>query len=506
MAPNRRIREHRLTLVPTLFRRFVSDFATYGITTILSRGIGLLLVPLYTRVLSPADYGAIDLLTVFGTLVGLTIALEVSQGVARFYGDAPTDRAKSEYASSALWFTVASYSVFAVAALAAAEPLARLILGDDGFATSFRLAVVSIWFAAIFYLAQNQLRYELRPRQYAVVSLSATLIGVAVSIILVTAAGMGINGVMTGQIVGNAVGATGGLVATRRTFRALFLRERLTELLRFSAPLVPSGIAVFVVLYIDRILIEHYLSISAVGVFGVAYRLASIVTLPVIAVQAAITPLVYQHYRNADTPRALTEIFGWFIALSLLTLLGLSLFSPEIVAIIAPADYAEAADVVPILAPGLLLANMYVFAPGLAIERRTGAIAVINIGGAVAIFALNVLLIPVLGLIGSAVADLIGAATMFTAYLVSSQRLYPVPHDWRALGVCVMATVGAIVLGTLTRVGSLIDFVVGGVLLTVILILTVKLGLIDVRAIQNHGVALATGKRRQADWLHGRRE
>ena len=473
-----------------MFKQFLTDTATYGLATILTRGIGLLLVPLYTRILVPGQYGALDLLTVFGTLISLTIALEVSQGLARHFVDADSPRTRIEYASTALWFTLLVYSLFGAVALIAAEPLSVLVLGSDGYVTTFRLAVLSICAAGIFYLVQNQLRWEMRPRAYGTISVVSTLVGVAVAIVLVTTHGAGINGVLIGQLTGNLLGAAGALVMARSSYRAVFSRLRLAEMLRFSGPLVPSGIAVFVALFIDRILIERFMSLTDVGLFGIGYRVALLVTLPVLAVQAAMTPLVYSRYREANTPHVLARIFRYFVALALIAMVGLDLLTPKLLAIMAPPAYSGAAVVVPVLGPALLLAGMYVFAPGLAIERRTGAIAVINIVGAIVIVVLNVLLIPPFGILGSAIADLIGAAGMFAAYVVLSQRLYPIPHEWPAMGLAVLGALAALVTGSVIRAGSGIDFMVTTVLVVLLLLWLIRLGLIEIGPIRRSLTAL----------------
>jgi O-antigen/teichoic acid export membrane protein len=77
---------------------------------------------------------------------------------------------------------------------------------------------------------------------------------------------------------------------------------------------------------------------------------------------------------------------------------------------------------------------MYIFAPGLDIEKRTKSIALINIAAAVINVAMNLLLIPHMGILGSALATLISAVFMLTTYIHMSQRLYPIPFRWDVIG------------------------------------------------------------------------
>jgi len=421
-----------------VFKQFLKDGATYGIATILTRGMSLLAVPIYTRVISPSDYGALDLLTVLGTLVNLTIALEVSQGLARFYGSAPNATERRAYASTALWFTLATYTVALSISLVVADELAPHITGSSGGSEVLRIAFLAFWASGIFYLVQSQLRWDLRARAYATVSVVATVLGIAVSVVLVAIARLGLVGILIGQLVASGIGAMLGLLIARESYRPTFDTSKLRAMLSFSLPLVPSGMGVFVTMYADRIFIVTIMSIADVGIYGLGYRLASLTSLLTLAAQGAITPLVYSRHEEPEAPVELARIFRYFVALALLACLTLSLFSAELIAILAPPNYGGAASVVPLLAPAMVLAGMYVFAPGLALGRRSGVIAAINLGGAAGIAAMNLLLVPVLGIVGAAAANLFGSALLFVAYVVCGQRVYPIPYPWRTvlLGAC----------------------------------------------------------------------
>ena len=188
------------------------------------------------------------------------------------------------------------------------------------------------------------------------------------------------------------------------------------------------------------------MTVSDVGVFGIGYRLASAVTLLSLGAQMAVTPLVYARHRDPATRLALERIFRYFVGAALLVTLGLSLYAPEILRLLTTPDYYGAASVVPLLAPALFLANLYVFMPGLGISKMTRAFAAINLSGAALNVILNLLLIPQLGIAGGALATLISAAAVFGAYAVGSQKEYPVPHDWARLASAVVVVVAAYIV------------------------------------------------------------
>ena len=411
----------------SMIREALIHSVQYGAATVLSRAASIVLVPVYTRILVPADYGRLDLMTAFASLVNVTVALEISQGVARHFVDAPSAADRRAYASTSLWFSVVAYSLFAVVALVVADPLSRLVVGSS-HPELIEAGALWIWATGMFYLIQNQLRWKLDPRGYAVVSILTTVTSIGFSVIFVVFLRLGVVGVLVGQALGSLCGLALGLRLLRGVYGPVFDTRRLGEMLRFSAPLVPSGVAVFVTLYVDRIAVAHFMTVGDVGVFGIGYRIASITALVMIAFQAALTPLVYQHYREAETPEELAGLFRLFVAFALTMCLGLALYADQLVSVFTTPAFYHGADVVPLLAPAVLIASMYIFAPGLAIQKRTGSIALLNVGQAVLNLALNVLLIPILGIAGAALATLLGASAAFAGYMVMSQQTYHVPH------------------------------------------------------------------------------
>jgi O-antigen/teichoic acid export membrane protein len=425
-----------------MLRAFLKDSAIYAIPAFISRGLSLILVPLYTRVLSPADYGSLDLLIVFAGIINLTIALEVSQGVARFYGSEQDPQRKVAYASSALWFTLVCYSVFALIMLAFTPQVAGLVMGQPGMELAFQIGIAFIWINSVFYLVQNQFRWELRSRHYAIVSLVMAFVTAGVSVWLAFVLKWGLLGLLVGMVVGCLVATALGFWWLRNSFRFRFSFPQLREMLKFSTPLVFSGIAVWVCLYVDRMMINHFLSINEVGLYGIGHRLASVAGLVMVGFQGALTPLVYAHYQKEDTPRQLECIFRIFLFLALTMFLLLTLFALDILRLLTTPAFYGGAEVVVYLVPAIMLANMYIFSPGISIAKKTHLIVWINVGGGMLNILLNYLFIPAFGITGAGLATMISYFCIFSAYTTIGHRFYRIPHQWsRPIGVVFVAAV-----------------------------------------------------------------
>lgn len=386
------------------------------------------------------------MVAILTSLAGVTVALEISQGLARHFGDARDDADRIVYASTSLWFTVASYTVFVVLGVLFSGPATRLLFGRTDYTTIFVVALFSIWANGLFGIVQNQLRFQLRSRRFAVSNLVYTFVSIGAIVWFVLFLGMGVVGVIAGQMVGRFAGSGIALYFARDIYRFAIRREKLSEMLRFSLPLVPSSIGVFLTLYIDRIAIKEMMSLADVGIFGIAYRLVSVLGLLIASSQTALVPLIYSNYRRPGTPGEIERIFRYFVAAELMVLMGVSLYAKELVGLLATPAYYGAASVVALLAAATLLSQTYMFAPGLSIANKTGTIGMISVAGAAMNTGLNVAFIPIWGIQGSAFANLASAAVVFTVYMAYSQKLYCVPHQWGKLGLSV-ALVSSVIVG-----------------------------------------------------------
>jgi O-antigen/teichoic acid export membrane protein len=458
-----------------MLKQFFKDSFIYGLSNVISRGLALILLPLYTQVFSPADYGVIEILSIVASLVNLTVALEISQAVVLYYADAETESDKVAYVSTALWFSMAMYGLFVLVALGFSEHLSSWILESSSSQFIFQIAVLSMWSTGIFYFLQNQLRWQLLPKYYAVSSILFTLVSAGTTVTLVLVFDSGVIGVFYGLLVGGIIGGAMAWYFARRSYELIFNWRKCKELLSFSSPLVPSGIAVFLYLYIDRFAIKELMTLSDVGLFGVGYRIASVVYLILFGFESALTALVFHNYRKATTPNELARIFRYFLVLILPVIVGIAMFSLDVLRIFTTPVYYPAWQVIPLLAVAILLFNMIIFAPGLELAKKTPSIAVISVATALLNMALNFALIPLLGISGAALATLTSAAVSFSLYMILSQKLYFVPHEWGKLaisiGIALILSLLGLLLGTGTQLPATITvlfrvlLMVGGIVL-----------------------------------------
>jgi O-antigen/teichoic acid export membrane protein len=423
------------------------DGAIYAAGTLVTRGLGLLLLPLYTRALPPGPFGLLDLIVTAGVLVNLVVPLETPQAVARFWNERAEGAPRRTLAGTGLVFASAGYAVFLLLAWVLAAPLAAAFgaPGADGVA-AVRAGAVFIALNGVMLVLQGQFRWALRPRAHALAGVAYAALVLAGLAALLAAGAASVAAVLWLQAASAGLVALGCALALRGSFALRVDGTELRTLLAFSLPLVPAGVAVFATSYAHRFVLGAWAPLDEVGLFGIASRVAALATLVLIGVQTALTPLVYAHHAEPGTPARLARLAEGFWGAALLACLVLALFGRELLALLATPAYAAAAPLVAWLAPAALLAQMYIFAPGIPIARKTHWQLALTLVAAGLGLALAFALVPRWQALGAALATLAAAAVFFGAWVALGQRLYPLPLRWGPLaGVTLLfgALVGA---------------------------------------------------------------
>lgn len=424
-----------------MIKQFIRDFGIYGLSGTLTRTVTFLLIPFYVRALSTEDYGIIDLITLISTIAGVVLSLEIYQAVARFFPGSEEEQ-KKEYASTGLYFFVGTYLVFAAGFYLFAAPLGEFVFNMPGKEKVLQLAVGAIFINAVFNYFQTLSRYSLRPVQYSVANILYSLSTIGASIYFVLVQRQGLEGVYLGQMAGGVLGLAVSVYFNAGYIALRFNPTVLRKMLHFSVPLVSSALAVYALTYVDRILIQRFLSLSELGIYGVSFRIASIPVVFMGIVNSSFVPLVYNKFKNEGIKPELEKIYRYtfFLGFGFITLV--SMYSPELLRIITTPEYLPAVRVLPfLLLSGFLMqfANMFL---GLSIANKTKITGMVYVAGLLISMACNLLLIPRLGIMGAGITSALVSVIIFLLQLYFSQKHYPIPVRYKPFISCALLSVG----------------------------------------------------------------
>ena len=451
-----------------MIRDFLKNSAIYGIGKLFVVLLGFLTIPIITRTLSPHDYGVFELLNLCLILLNLSVAMEVSQAVARYIVDTKSKDERREFVSTAYFFSLFSYVIFSLILYVFKDTFAEFVLNDLSYVSLSLYLIPWIFLHGSTTFISNQFRWENKPTLHLVIQacMGISLLG-SVSLFLI---GMqpSIESLIHAYLLSQAVTLLLGfsLVYRHKIMGFLFSMNKLKLMLLFSLPLVPSSLAVFGQSYIDRVMITHMLDHDALGLYSLAFKIASIVAVLAGVFQLSLVPLIYKNHKAERTANDLRDIANIYLFFVLCAILALVIFTDEIFYIFVGNDFAGARSIVPVLLLSVGIQNVYALSPGLAIAKKTHYIALINALGMVINFVLNYLFIMRFGLIGAAYATLLSAIITCATNIVINQKHYYVPYHYGAISIAMSITVACIAIVQFVQFDLSITLLIGKILAT----------------------------------------
>jgi len=397
--------------------------------------LGFISFPIFTRVFSVADYGTIDFVQKLLLLLTATSKFGLQNSALRFYNarefTSNPQMARRYYSTMFFGITLAALGTTAV--LIAGIQLTRASLLRTSLAGA--LLVSSLLFLrSIQSILWCFLRVEERTKTYSIISVAlkaATLASVCLLLFWF--------GQSSPQIY--FAGAVAVELPVVAMFTASLVRRRMLRLgafdlsffkesLVFGAPLVFYEIAATVLDSGDRVLVRQYLGPEALGLYSVAYGLASHVNELLIApLSLALVPIYMKLWtRDGDKSTAdfLSAALDVFLMISAGVVAAAATLSPELLIVLASRKYMGAERLIPVIVGGLLIYATYIFVgAGLLIHRRTAVMSKVMFLSAAVNIALNCVLLPRIGVQAAAWTTVLSYALCILLLARESFRVLP---------------------------------------------------------------------------------
>jgi len=413
-------------LIP-LFRQSI----TYSLSSFAGPLIGIFLVPIYTRIFIPEDYGVINLVQITISFLAVFLILGTDNASARYYLDPESDQDRKLTASTALFFRAIAVVTGCLVFIHFSEEISEVLFKTSSYSKYLLIAAAALPFTQCGVLALNLLRFNFRSVSYAVLSLARLVVTVSLSILLVVGLRWGIMGVLAATLISSIVFFFAQFFMARGYFSPAFSTRRLGELLRYGVPLVPYGVTVYLIQNCDRYFLSHFSTLEQVGLYSIGFQLASLLVLLFAGSGLAWDPFVYSTYKEGGSRAIYSKIMSYLVSATLLLVIGLSLFAREVLAVFTTPQYYGAYIVVPFLAFYLALYHLGLrMSFGIHIAKKTFHFTWISAVAAAVNVGFNFLLVPPYGMIGAAVATLICSIVWAILLVRVSQKYYRVSYSW----------------------------------------------------------------------------
>ena len=411
--------------------------AIYGAGDFAFRFIAFAVFPIYAHLFSVDQFGVMELVNTLAGLVSIFLGLGITNAVQRFYWDPKvTAEERPRWVSTAL-FSLIGWSVLFTTGVLLAAHLSRGKI-EEGYGILWIFILLSFIGNIPIQILQyclDTLRLHFAPWKFMLLSGWRNLSGVALGLLFILMLKMGLLGFFLGNFLAPAISIPIGVWLIRKDLKWVFDTKVAKEVLQFGYPFVFAGVAYWFFGSLDRWMLGTISNNTQVGLFSIAFKFASILVFVNFAFGQAWSPFAIKIYADHKDYKAIfSQILSFlFFSLSLIGM-GLALFAKELLWLLTPNSYWPAATIIGFLAMGIVLhGTTQVTALGISLEKKTHLISTAAWLTAAVNFVLNLLLIPIWGALGSAVAIFFSYAILTGLYLYWTQRLHPIPLEVKKL-------------------------------------------------------------------------
>jgi O-antigen/teichoic acid export membrane protein len=428
-------------------KKLASQTAIYGVSSIVGRFLNYLLVPIYTRVFDPYEYGVVSEFYAYTGFLTVLLTFGMETGYFRF---SKTEGESRTYSTTLIFLAIVSLLFGTFSFLLA--PQMGAVLHYKNHIEYFGWFGLILAFDTIGAIPFARLRNENKPIHFAGIKIIEILVNIGLNIFFIVVCRAAFEkdpGSLLGKCYSPAIGVgyvfLSNLAAS--AVKLLLLSPQLRgiaygfdavifrRILSYSLPMVVIGLAGVTNEMLDRAMLPHYLTgtreqnMEQTGIYGGCYKMSILMSLFIQAFRFAAEPFFFAHADKEGSRKTIADVMTWFVIFCCFIFLMVTMYIDFFAGYIGP-KFRVGLPIVPILLLANLFLGVYVnLSVWYKLTDRTMMGAYVSIGGAIITIVLNILWIPTLGYMGSAWATLICYGLMALVSYILGQKYYPVPYE-----------------------------------------------------------------------------
>lgn len=392
---------------------FLRNAFLYTIATMMTPAIGVILLPVYTAYLTPAEYGIMTTVQAFVGVLQLIMILSLHGAVTRLYYDfIDKNEERKKYIGSIFLFILLFAGLLSISLLLLKPILSNLLFHNIPSEPFFLYMVLLSFLTGIISMPLALLRVQERAWNFFIISLLKSLFILILSLYMVIGLRMGPEGPLLAQIISLTIILFAFFFMLKKDLTLNFTWAYIKMSLIFSLPLLPHSLSSWVITASDRIILEKYVSLENLGYYALAAQMSTILRLLYMSVNGAYLPryIKLKTEGKEQSARKLTQYFFIMIVISGIITILLSKF---IVNLLVSEQYSATYSFLIILLIGeMILGFNFLIVSRLFYYKKTGYISMSSLSAALINIILNLFLIPVIGVWGAVITTLLSLVTM----------------------------------------------------------------------------------------------
>lgn len=406
----------------------------YGAGIVAARLASLILLPVYTRYLTTADYGTLELLDTTLAVFSMFMGGRFADALFYHYANAGGATEQRRVLATSVFGAWIVGMVGGCVGLGLARPVSVLVFESANYFRYFQIVFAGFAVSLPVEVGLAWLRALDRPGVFVAVSVARLCLTLGLTIVLVVFLGMRVLGVLFSNLAVNVLLAVAlssvSLWKGGKYFNwALFIR-----ILRFSLPMGIGGLGLFVMHFGDRFFLQRFASLSEVGLYALAYKLGMLVSQVAAAFGTYWTAQGYAILARPEGPSLFARVNTYMLAVVLWAGVIIVAFSPPVIGLIAAPAYFPALQYVPwIVLAYVLRSEADYFRFTFYLDGRTAADALLIWAAAGLCLAGYAILIPRYRLWGAVATTVAAFAFITVGARLATRRSRPYPLPWKRL-------------------------------------------------------------------------
>ena len=407
----------------------------YSASGILGKAIGFIMLPVYAHYLRGEGYGIIGMIDVVISLMTLLIGYGVQGAMIRFYYEKKGESQQNKFLSTAIILMLILVLLVSFPAILFNETIAFYAFGEDGLGHYIILATITFIAGMSEKSAETYILIQQRPFFYALLSLAKLIIALSLNIYLIVYLEMGVLGYLYSGLIVAVIFTVFLHSYVLFNVGVWFIKKDAIDILKFTLPLLPGYMAMFIRNNLDRVLLRMFYGLTIVGVYEMLFKFATLIGLLIVEPFSKIWGV--KRFEIADTetgPATMASVFTLQLSIMLFVGLILSLEIPIVLKILTPEEFWLSGSIVGLaVLSRIFLASYYHFFFGLLYAKKTGIISIIQTISMIVNVFLGLMLIIPFGIYGAILASFLSNITQCVLAYRIAKPYYPIPFEWKKI-------------------------------------------------------------------------
>ncbi|HMC55218.1 MAG TPA: oligosaccharide flippase family protein [Gemmatimonadaceae bacterium] len=436
---------------PAPVARMGRHTAVYLAGILIGRAVSFVMLPFYTRFLTTADYGVMQLVEMTLDVIAIIAGARIASGIHRYYFKAETEEQRNAVLATSAVLIGVSFVAFGLWTGFLAEPLTVLVLGSAKYTKLLQIAAVTFALQALILVPMAILQLEKRSVLLTGITTLKLCVQLTLNIVLLAGMRLGVEAVFISTLVANLViGVVLAWIVYRR-MKFTFSPTAAHSLLAYGLPLVGTQFASFFVTFGDRYFLRVHADVSSVGLYSLAYQFGFLVGAIGYAPFAMVwEPTRFQIATRPDRDALYSRAFQFMNLILLPASVATALYVRDFINVMSAPEYHSAYQIVPLILIAYMLQSWGYFQEvGILIRERTGFVTLANWLAAFVAFVAYETLIPRWFGWGAAIATVLSFLVRWIVTYMMSQRLLPVRYDWKPIWRMLAVSTAVVAVGIL---------------------------------------------------------